>query len=92
MPKKLFVGNLSWDTDDHKLRETFAQFGEISDAKVITDRYSGRSRGFGFVTFEVDEEADKAIAALHDTELDGRNIRVDVAQAKRRDNDDGGRW
>ena len=85
MPKKLFVGSLSWNTDDNGLREAFAQFGEISEATVITDRYSGRSRGFGFVTFENDEDADKAIEALNDSELDGRTIKVDVAQDRRRD-------
>jgi len=84
MSKKLFVGSLSWDTDDHKLREAFAGFGEVSEAVVITDRNSGRSRGFGFVTFESDEEADKAIEGLNNTELDGRTIRVDVAQQKER--------
>jgi RNA recognition motif-containing protein len=85
MSKKLFVGSLSWDTNDHGLREAFVPFGEIIEAKVITDRGSGRSRGFGFVTFEDEEAADKAIAALNNTELDGRTIRVDVAQERRRD-------
>jgi RNA recognition motif-containing protein len=85
MPKKLFVGSLSWNTDDNGLREAFAPFGEIAEATVITDRYSGRSRGFGFVTFENDEDADKAIEALNDTELDGRTIKVDVALDRRRD-------
>ncbi len=90
MSKKLFVGSLSWNTDDNGLQEAFAPFGEISEAKVITDRDSGRSRGFGFVTFEDDEAADKAIAALNDTDLDGRTIRVNVAQDKRRDGGGGG--
>jgi RNA recognition motif-containing protein len=85
MSKKLFVGSLSWNTDDHGLREAFAPFGEITEAKVITDRDSGRSRGFGFVTFEDEEAADKAISAMNNTELDGRAIRVDVAQDRRRD-------
>ena len=91
MSKKLFVGSLSWNTDDRALQEAFAAFGEISEAKVITDRDSGRSRGFGFVTFEDDEAADKAIAAMNDTELDGRSIRVNEAQEKRRDGGGGGR-
>jgi RNA recognition motif-containing protein len=85
MSKKLFVGSLSWNTDDHGLKEAFAPFGEIVEAKVITDRDSGRSRGFGFVTFEDDEAAEKAISAMNNTELDGRAIRVDVALDKRRD-------
>jgi len=85
MSKKLFVGSLSWNTDDSGLREAFAQHGEVTEATVITDRYSGRSRGFGFVTFENDEDADKAVEALNDSELDGRTIKVDVAQDRRRD-------
>ncbi len=84
MAKKLFVGGLSWDTNDEGLNAAFSPFGEISEAIVISDRYTGRSRGFGFVTFEDDEAADKAIEALNGTELDGRTIRVDVAQAKER--------
>ena len=89
MSKKLFVGSLSFNTDDNGLRQAFAQHGEVTEAKVITDRDSGRSRGFGFVTFADDEAADKAIAALNQSELDGRNIRVDVAQDKDRDRDGG---
>ena len=85
MSKKLFVGSLSWDTDDHRLREAFAAHGEITEATVITDRDSGRSRGFGFVTFADDEAADKAVAALNQTELDGRTIKVDVAHDRDRD-------
>jgi RNA recognition motif-containing protein len=84
MSKKLFVGSLSWNTDDQGLREAFAAHGEISEAIVITDRDSGRSRGFGFVTFEDDEAADRAMEALNNTELDGRTIRVDVAHQKQR--------
>jgi RNA recognition motif-containing protein len=84
MSKKLFVGSLSWNTDDRGLHEAFAPFGEISEAVVITDRDTGRSRGFGFVTFEDEEGADKAVAALNNTELDGRTIRVDVAQERSR--------
>ena len=89
MSKKLFVGSLSWDTNDDGLHEAFAQFGEITEAKVITDRDTGRSRGFGFVTFADDEAADKAVAALNQTELDGRTIKVDVAQDRNRDRDGG---
>ncbi len=90
MAKKLFVGSLSWSTDDHSLRQTFAAFGEVSEAKVITDRDTGRSRGFGFVTFSDDDAADKAIAALNGSELDGRSIRINVAEDKRRDGGGGG--
>ena len=84
MAKKLFVGSLSWDTNDTKLHQAFSQFGEVTEAKVITDRDSGRSRGFGFVTFEDEEAADRAIGALNDTELDGRTIKVNVAQDRNR--------
>jgi cold-inducible RNA-binding protein len=91
MAKKLFVGSLSWDTNDEGLHAAFSPFGEISEAIVISDRYTGRSRGFGFVTFNDDEAADKAIEALNGTELDGRTIRVDVAQAKERTGGGGGR-
>ena len=90
MSKKLFVGSLSWGTNDDALRDAFAVHGEIREAVVITDRDTGRSRGFGFVTFEDEEAADKAIAALNGTELDGRTIRVDVAQAKERSRGGGG--
>ena len=67
MSKKLFVGSLSWGTNDDALRDAFAVHGEISEAVVITDRDTGRSRGFGFVTFEDDEAADKALAARNGT-------------------------
>ena len=90
MSKKLFVGNLSWDTNDDSLNTAFSPFGEITEATVISDRHSGRSRGFGFVTFVDDEAADKAIAELNGTELDGREIKVDVAQARDRSRDGGG--
>ena len=92
MAKKLFVGSLSWNTDDHGLREAFSPHGEITEAVVITDRDSGRSRGFGFVTFADDDAADKAVAALNQTELDGRTIRVDVAQERNRERPSRSRW
>ncbi len=94
MSKKLFVGSLSWNTDDHGLREAFAPHGEVTEAVVVTDRDTGRSRGFGFVTFANDESADKAVAALNQTELDGRTIKVDVAQARNREDgrSGGNRW
>jgi RNA recognition motif-containing protein len=90
MSKKLFVGSLSWDTNDEGLRNAFSAHGEISEAIVISDRDTGRSRGFGFVTFDDDEAADKAVAALNGTDLDGRTIKVDVAQAKQRSGGGGG--
>ena len=83
MSKKLFVGSLSWDTTDDGLTQAFSQFGEISEAKVIMDRDSGRSRGFGFVTFDDGAAADKAIAEMDGKELDGRTIKVNEAQEKK---------
>jgi RNA recognition motif-containing protein len=82
MSKKLFVGGLSWGTTDDGLHSAFSQFGEIVEAKVITDRETGRSRGFGFVTFSNDEGATKAIAEMDGTELDGRTIKVNEAEDK----------
>lgn len=90
MSKKLFIGSLSWGVNDDSLRDAFSVHGEISEAVVISDRDTGRSRGFGFVTFEDDDSADNAVAALNGTELDGRTIRVDVAQAKERSGGGGG--
>jgi cold-inducible RNA-binding protein len=91
MSKKLFVGSLSWDTDDRRLRAAFEPHGEITQATVVNDRESGRSRGFGFVTFADDASADKAVAALNQSTLDGRTIKVDVAQAREGGDRDGGR-
>ncbi|MCB9733148.1 MAG: RNA-binding protein [Deltaproteobacteria bacterium] len=82
MSKKLFVGGLSWDTTDASLRDAFSQFGEVTDAKVITDRETGRSRGFGFVTFEDSAAGAQAIAQMDGKELDGRTVRVNEAQEK----------
>ncbi|HXX34025.1 MAG TPA: RNA-binding protein [Thermodesulfobacteriota bacterium] len=82
MAKKLFVGGLSWDTTDDGLRQAFASYGEITEAKVITDRDTGRSRGFGFVTFDQDEDAKTAISKMNGTNLDGKTIKVNEAQEK----------
>lgn len=88
--KKIFVGSLSWNTSDNDLQSAFARFGAVSEAKVITDRNTNRSRGFGFVTFEDDSAAEKAIAEMNGTTLDGREITVNEAQEKRRDGGGGG--
>ena len=74
MSSKLFVGGLAWATSDESLHAHFEQFGEVTEAKVITDRDTGRSRGFGFVTFAEESSASEAQSALHGTELDGRTI------------------
>src|SRR5512142_282895 len=91
MSKKLFVGGLSWGTTDDGLHGAFSPFGEIVEAKVITDRETGRSRGFGFVTFANDEGATKAISEMDGTELDGRTIKVNEAEDKPRGGGGGGR-
>ena len=83
MAKKLFVGGLSWNTTQDGLRDAFSKFGEIEDVHLATDRDSGRSRGFGFVTFSDPASADKAISEMNDKELDGRTLKVDHAQDKR---------
>jgi RNA recognition motif-containing protein len=85
---KVFVGGLAWATDDMRLNDAFAQYGDITEAKVIVDRETGRSRGFGFVTFASDEAADAALG-MNGQELDGRTIRVDRANS-RGDRDGGG--
>jgi cold-inducible RNA-binding protein len=79
MGKKLFVGGLSWNTTSEQLKAAFAAVGPVADAVVITDRETGRSRGFGFVTYQNDGDAEKALADLSGTMLDGRAIKVDAA-------------
>ncbi|MCP4604951.1 MAG: RNA-binding protein [Proteobacteria bacterium] len=83
MSKKLFVGGLSWDTDENGFRAAFDRFGNIEEAKIITDRNTGRSRGFGFVTFDDDGSAKSAISEMDGTMLDNRSIKVDEAQERR---------
>ena len=83
MSNRLFVGNLSFDTTEEAVREAFQEFGEITEAKVITDRMTGRSRGFAFVEMASQEAATKAIQEMDGTQLDGRSIRVNLAEARR---------
>ena len=95
MQNKLYVGGLSWNTDNAGLEKAFSSFGEIEEAKVIMDRDTGRSRGFGFVTFADQADAEKALS-LEGSELDGRTIKVSIAHDKesRRGGGGGGgrRW
>lgn len=91
MGNKLFVGGLSWNTNDDGLNRAFASFGEITEAKVINDRETGRSRGFGFVTFVDEASATEAMQALDGSELDGRTIRVNEANERGRGGRGGGR-
>ncbi len=91
MGKKCFVGGLSWDTTDASLSQAFQAYGTVVEATVITDRETGRSRGFGFVTMDSDDAARKAIDALNGTQIDGRTVKVDIAEDKpRRDGGGGG--
>jgi RNA recognition motif-containing protein len=80
--KKLFVGGLNWKTSDEGLLEAFERFGEISEAKVIMDRETGRSRGFGFVTFVDDAAAEEAKNEMDGADLEGRAIKVNEAEQK----------
>ena len=90
MAKKLFVGGISWNTSEASLREAFEQFGEVAEATIVMDRDTGRSRGFGFVTFNEEADALKAVEQLNGTELDGRTIRVDQANERPRGGGGGG--
>jgi cold-inducible RNA-binding protein len=80
--KKLYVGNVPFSADDASLADWFAPFGNVESAKIITDRDSGRSKGFGFVEMSSDEEAAKAIQSLDGSEVDGREIRVNEARPR----------
>ncbi len=82
MSKKLFVGGLSWDTTDDGLREAFSRFGSVIEAKVVTDRETGRSRGFGFVGYQDPADGATAQQAMDGASLDGRSIRVNAAEDK----------
>lgn len=84
MSANIYVGNLSFDMSTNQLQGLFAEFGEVADAQVITDRDTGRSRGFGFVEMESAEAANKAISSLNGTEVDGRQLKVNVAKPRSR--------
>lgn len=81
---KLYVGNLSWGTNTETLRHVFSEFGNVVDAIVMSDRETGRSRGFGFVTFSNEAEAEEAMNNLNEQDLEGRRIRVNKADGGRR--------
>ncbi|MDT8375179.1 MAG: RNA-binding protein [Mariprofundaceae bacterium] len=80
----IYVGNLSFRTDDEELRELFAEFGNVTSAKVVMDRETDRSRGFGFVEMSSDDEGKAAIEALDGAEVGGRNLRVNEAKPRER--------
>ncbi|MDR0877123.1 MAG: RNA-binding protein [Treponema sp.] len=91
MAKKLYVGNLSYQTAEDNLRTLFAPFGNVESVKIITDRDTGYSKGFGFVEMSSDDEAQAAINGTNGTEFEGRRIKVNEAMDKpRRDRDSGG--
>ncbi|MDR1250677.1 MAG: RNA-binding protein [Treponema sp.] len=93
MAKKLYVGNLSYNTTEDGLRNLFSSFGSVASAKIVFDRETGNSKGFGFIEMGSDEEASAAIAGVNGREFDGRQLRVNEAMDKpRRDRAPGNNW
>jgi cold-inducible RNA-binding protein len=82
MSKKIYVGNLSFATNDDQLNQIFTPFGQVTSSRVITDKYTGRSRGFGFVEMDNVEEANKAIAELNGKNIDGRDLNINEAKPR----------
>ena len=80
MAQKLFIGGLAFSTSNERLREVFAQAGSVESAAVVTDRETGRSRGFGFVEMATTEEANAAVKKFNGQELDGRTLKVELAK------------
>ena len=83
MATNIYVGNLAYSTDSNGLRDIFAEYGEVTSAQVIEDRDTGRSRGFGFVEMASEEEAQKAISEIDGSNVDGRNLKVNIARDRR---------
>lgn len=77
---KVYVGNLPFTVDDEKLKELFSVYGEVEEASVIQDKFSGRSKGFGFVTFKDEKSAKKAISEMNEKEVEGRSLKVNEAK------------
>ena len=82
MSVNIYVGNLSYDASESKVEELFLQYGEVSSVKIITDQYSGRSKGFGFIEMNDKNEAENAIQGLNGTEVLGREIKVNLAKPR----------
>ena len=82
--KKIYIGNLPWSATETELSDMFAKFGSVASVAVVTDRETGRSRGFGFIEMAEADDADKAIEALDGTEIGGRALRVNEAQQRER--------
>ena len=80
----IYLGNIAWSMTEDSVEALFAEFGTVSSVKIITDKYSGRSKGFGFVEMDDDAAAQAAIDALNDSEQDGRNLRVNQARPRER--------
>tara|TARA_Y100000310_G_scaffold133775_1_gene132757 strand:+ start:6416 stop:6664 length:249 start_codon:yes stop_codon:yes gene_type:complete len=79
---KVYVGNLPYSVDGNKLKELFSTFGEVTEATVISDKYSGRSKGFGFITFTNDEDGKKAVGEMNGKEVEGREMKVNEARPR----------
>lgn len=86
MSKKIYVGNMSYNTDEETLANLFAGYGEVLSTKIISDQFTGKSKGFGFVEMQNEDEAMNAISALNGRELDGRNLKVNEAHDRKRGN------
>jgi len=78
----IYISHLSYGVDDNELREVFETYGQVDSAKVITDKFTGKSRGFGFVEMPDETEANKAIEALNQSEIDGMNVNVNIAKPR----------
>lgn len=91
MSMNIYVGNLSFDTAEDELRELFAAYGQVESVKIISDQFTGRSRGFGFVEMSVRDEGMKAVQELDSREFGGRPLKVNEAKPKTQNRDRGGR-
>ncbi len=89
MSKRIYVGNLPWSVAKEEFEKLFSPFGEIEEALVIANKYTGRSRGFGFVTYKNDADADKAMEEMNDKEVEGRKIVVKMARPSRESEGEG---
>jgi len=87
----IYVGNLAWGVNSDSLRDAFAQHGEVASARVIIDKFTGKSKGFGFVEMPNEDEGNAAIEKLNSSELDGRPLRVNRSEPKPRESREGGR-
>jgi RNA recognition motif-containing protein len=83
MAKKIYVGNMNYNTTEQELENLFSQYGNVASAKIIIDRYTDRSKGFGFVEMEEEDAAEAAISALDNSEFGGRNLKVNEAKERR---------